>query len=1691
MKAFSIIGYIFAILFAVGCNEIGVIKSAGFNQPKLIPISIPNLSVVEGTPALLVLSLGTPSPKQFDLRLTLTGVGAGSDFSQTTITTSVPAGSTSVTTTITTLDNFTYEGSRTYLLTVDSVDGSVIAPTTADFEITDNELPGAPTVSIDDVSLSEGSGAGPTVFTFTVTPSFAPSAPLSINWTTGNGTATTADSDFSSASGTINFSPGETSKTISVNVLHDLKFEVNETFNVSLSGGSGYTAIGSDLSGTGTIVNDDTPPTISINSPTIAEGSSGTTALNFTVTLSSVSGVSTEVNYTTADGTATLADSDYATTSGTLIIPAGSSTGTISVNVIGDARFESNETFSVNLSGGSNYTSMGSTLTGTGTITNDDTAPTISMANISANEGSSAGTTTFTFTVTSSAISSSPVTVNYATSDGSATTGNSDYVSASGTATIAAGSTTTTFSVTVNHDTVYEANEIFNVTLSGGSGYTILGSTLSATGTITNDDTAPTISIANISANEGTGGTTSSFTFTVTASTTSGQNISVNYATSDGTATIGDNDYTSTSGTATILAGFTSTTIIVPIIHDSKNEANENFNLTLSGGSGYTSAGSTLSATATITNDDTAPTVQWSTASQSVNENGTSITVTAQLSAVTGLNVSVPFTLSGTATGTGTDYSVTASPITILAGSTTATATVTIVNDTNVETNETVILTIGTPTNATASGTTVHTLTILDDDISAFTISGVQSATLDTVTDAYLNYESAPKFIYAAATGATSYDVTVYESDGTTVICALQNTALTTFSPSSCSLTPGSSYRLKVSAKNANNFSRDATNSLYSFTYNRAPAISSTRGTWYYVPGTARVVNVISDDPATGANDPATDADGDTLTVTAVSTATNGTASVSAPQSISYTGNTNFDGTDSFNVTISDGRGGEAITTVNVSVVSPFRWVGLGANTNWNTNLNWCGAINTSSGACSPTGGTPPNSSQIAYFGSFGSAKNATINTTVSVLGIHISSAYSGTITQNAGMDLTIGTSGLVMNGGTFVGSSDPTSDVFCAGQFRLAATTNFTAPTGTLTFNTTGTTTRVLEFFGTFNHHSGTVVFGGFNNSGASTDYTLYSLDVATTLDLYKMTVNIRNNSSSTPSSNQLTYIEPTDIVRVANDLTFTAGAVSKGIIELSGNLITICSTTTNCPKDIPKQLSAQIYLVGSTNTTYTVTDNTYGTPSLPRIIVNKNANSTTVTSTDNRDIQFSGLDILSGSFTAPSGIMTIGRTYAFPLSNMHFDTGLLLNGGVFNHGNGTIKLSAQTSSSTGGLTGHRGILVDLQSPITVNNLVIDMISLSSNKYPWVGFTTGSTINVLGNLDITSGKLSGGTINLYGNLVASCSDVNDRCAKKYYYNSTSTSTATSVVFKGNSNQTYTMAANAWAPGVIIEKDSLAATVSPVGASPLNMAWLEVRQGTLNLSTTTTTIGQMHNNGSSDSKGFIWAAGAGNGAINHNNGTLYINPESINNGSYASNIFSINLNAKTLSLHHVTLDVIGNSSGYSPATATIVPGDLLQINGNLTVNSGSIITNNFTATPTASENIQVYGNLSIACVDLATYRCAFNMTNNGSTTYASHIKLKGPSKTITQAAGATFPFKRVSIDLSDNLQDLTLLSNLNATSALSLGAFSDLYLITGGIELNGFNYTNIKNLDVSAGTSCSGALGYSTSSGVTGSGCGP
>ncbi len=458
-----------------------------------------------GTSLVYTVTLSQTNSSPTTVNLTRSGTAtSGTDYTGAVSSVVVPANATSVSFSITPVADTTVEPDETAIFSVASgTDYSVGNPSSATATIVNDDFPVA-TITVSPASVYED-GAPNLVYTVALSQP-SPSA-LSIGFNVG-GTATNG-TDYATINSPLVIAAGQTSGTITVNPTPDTTVEPDETVVISLNAGSGYT-VGSPNSATGTILNDDLPG-LSINDVSVNEGNAGTTNATFTVSLSAPAGAGgVSFDLVTADGTAT-AGVDYAASSLTRTIPAGSSSATFTVLVNGDTLAEPDETFFVNVS---NVT--GATVSdgqGLGTIVNDDAQPALSIDDVSVNEGSS-GTTTATFTVSLSAASGQTVTVNYATADGTATAG-SDYVARSGTLSFAPGVTAQGVAVTVNGDTAVEPNETFSVGLSGASNATIARAT--GTGTILNDDAVVTISPASLPA--ATAGSAYSQTLTASGGT--------------------------------------------------------------------------------------------------------------------------------------------------------------------------------------------------------------------------------------------------------------------------------------------------------------------------------------------------------------------------------------------------------------------------------------------------------------------------------------------------------------------------------------------------------------------------------------------------------------------------------------------------------------------------------------------------------------------------------------------------------------------------------------------------------------------------------------------------------------------------------------------------------------------------------------------------------------------------------------------------------------------------------------------------------------------------------------------------------------------------------------------------------------------------------------------------------------------
>ena len=602
------------------------------------------------------------------------------------------------------------EDDEAFTVTLSSPTGATLATATATVTIADDDA--APTIAVAPITAAEGAVGG---LPFAVTLSTASGKPITVSYATTDGTATAAD--YAAATGMLTFMPGETARTVAVALANDALDEANETLQLGLSAPVNATIM--VAAATGTITDDDPTPSLSIDDAAVTEGNAATSMLSFPVTLSAASGRAVSVNYATTAGTAT-AGTDYVTATGTLVIPAGATTGMIDVTVNGDALAEPDETFTVTLSAPVDATITAPPTT-TGTVLNDDGAlPGLSIGDVAIAEGN-AGTTSLTFTVTLAAAAAANVTVAYATANVTATdapgVGGTDYVPTAGTLTFAPGVLTRPVTVQVVGDVNDEANETFRVNLSAPTNATIADPF--GVGTITDDDATPTLSTAAVTVGESTATTA----FTVALSAAAGRNLTVNYATADGTAIAGGTagaggqDYVARSGTLTYLPGETSKTVAISINADALDEPDQTFAFTMAGAVNATITTPTVNAT--ITDDDATPTVAIADLAKVEGTGGASVAaVPVTLSAASGRTVTVNFTTGpapAPSATPGTDYTMTSGTLTFAPGVTTATANVTLTPDAIDEAFERFVVDLSGPVNATvADGQGL--VTIVNDD---------------------------------------------------------------------------------------------------------------------------------------------------------------------------------------------------------------------------------------------------------------------------------------------------------------------------------------------------------------------------------------------------------------------------------------------------------------------------------------------------------------------------------------------------------------------------------------------------------------------------------------------------------------------------------------------------------------------------------------------------------------------------------------------------------------------------------------------------------------------------------------------------------------------------------------------------------------------------------------------------------------
>ncbi len=692
----------------------------------------------------------------------------GLDYGTTAGTLSLGPGVLSQTFVVPILNDAIVEGSEVLMLRLFSPTGGALLGryNTAVLTVTDNDPPVLLKFSGASYSASESKPFA----TITVSRVGSTAGTVGVNYATSDGTATLAGNDYTAASGTLSFAPGVKSQSFTVPITNDTADETNETVSLLLSSPSGGALLGAPFASVLNVLDNDAGGTLQLNLAAYnGNETSGAVMVTVTRSMGSAGGVS--VSYATSDGSAT-AGSDYTATSGILNFGAGEPSKSFTVPILDDAEGEGKETLDIILSAPSGGAVLGPRKKSPLTIVDDDSVSggTLQL-NLAAYKTSEAAGTQ-TVSVTRSGGAASAVSVDYATTDGSATAG-SDYTSTSGTLNFGVNERMKSFVIPILDDASAEGTESLGITLSNPTGGALLGRS-TAPVSIVDSEAALQFSMANFSAGE-----KGAATILVTRTGSSQSTVGVSYAATGGTAAAGS-DFTAVSGTLTFGPGLVSRSFTVPIASDTLDESNETVNLALSSPTGGIVVGAQGTAVLSITDNDAAGSLQFKSAVFSASETSALVTITITRTGGTASGVSVDYASGGGSATPGSDYTAVTGTVSFGAGILTRTFTVSVTNDTLDEVTEELILTLSNPQGGASLGAQSSSMVnIADNDVAGkaqFKI-GVQSvseadssvsivvtrsggvASAATVDFATSNGSATAGSDYTAASGTLTFDV--------------------------------------------------------------------------------------------------------------------------------------------------------------------------------------------------------------------------------------------------------------------------------------------------------------------------------------------------------------------------------------------------------------------------------------------------------------------------------------------------------------------------------------------------------------------------------------------------------------------------------------------------------------------------------------------------------------------------------------------------------------------------------------------------------------------------------------------------------------------------------------------------------------------------------------------------------------------
>ena len=869
----------------------------------------------------------------------------GVDYPNLPTTIIIPAGQSSASVILTPIDDTAVEGSENVTVTIPTGAGYVrhATDTTVDLLILDDDIPVVSIAAIDN-SASE-TNRQPGVFLISRTGPL--NAPLKVYYGVG-GTASHG-TDYIGLPAEVAIPAGAASAPVFITPYDDAHGEGPETVTLNLAVFNGTYLVGTPYSATLTINDNDDPPLVSVQSTSSTCGEPADTAtLRFQLRGSRTT--ATTVRYVLG-GTAT-PGVDYSTNNlpGTLVMPApvnGNSQVDVTVTPIDDALKENMETITVTLLPDPGYIFYNDA--STTILLRDDDQPTVSISawRDSPTEGATnleagffIGRTTATF----GAVTAGALGVNYTVS-GTAENG-VDYPLLSGVATIPDGASFTDLIIVPVDDALFEGTESLTLTLQSSPNYSVGLDT--ATVFITDNETLPVtvgVFVTSNSTTEASVPVDGQFRYvSVTLSPPSADAVTVEYVVGSGSTAWADGtdwdlvdpatDAPIKVGVLTFPPGVTNQNVKLRIYPDNLIEGTEIAAIDLRNAR-FARISSTRTKHSLYIADDTnayAPVrVLFMTAASSVDEaTGSDPLLLVGLDRAATAPVTVNYAVTGGTATAGSDFTLAAGTVNFAPGETSKLLPLAVLNDTAVETNETIVVTLSAPTGADLGPAPTHTVTILDNDSAlpevviaatdasateggdtgTFTITRVSGGALLPLTVNYLVGGTAtPGSDYAALSGSVT--ISAGQASAPVVTSTVNDAALESPETVILTLAPGPGYTLGATVHATVNIHDDETAAL---------------------PPTAFAENLtVPRNLASPVTLRAVDPSGDPLTYQVVASPTRGTLTGAAP-SLTYTPSNNFVGADSFTFRATDGGSTSAVAMVSITVFSPTL---VASNSSW------------------------------------------------------------------------------------------------------------------------------------------------------------------------------------------------------------------------------------------------------------------------------------------------------------------------------------------------------------------------------------------------------------------------------------------------------------------------------------------------------------------------------------------------------------------------------------------------------------------------------------------------------------------------------------------------------------------------------------------------------------------------------------